>query len=222
MGDEGAPKQADNNAIGQPSAEAEGVAAAEVPDMATLQEELQKQKEQSGYHLEQWKRTAADLQNYRKRVEKERGEWLQSGQAALIAQLLPILDDLERAFLTLPVALSSLTWTEGLALIDRKLQLILEQHGLKEIEALGKPFDPTRHQAILQEETTEYPDGQVLVVLQKGYIIQDRVLRPAMVKVTRHPENRESTPMEGTAGSATMQPDGVPGQAEPSTDTTST
>jgi molecular chaperone GrpE len=218
---EGDPKQADNNSIAQPSAEPASAATVGVPDVATLQAELEKQKEQSGYHLEQWKRTAADLQNYRKRVEKERGEWLQSGQATLVSQLLPVLDDLERAFLTLPVALNGFTWTEGLALIDRKLQLVLQHNGLKEIEALGRQFDPSRHQAILQEQTTEVPDGQVLAVLQKGYILHDKVLRPAMVKVARHAESRASTSLEGAAGSAETQPDGEAGQAGPQADTTS-
>jgi molecular chaperone GrpE len=218
---EGEPKQADSDPTAQPSAEPGSAATARVPDIAALQEQVEKQKEQSRYHLEQWKRAAADLQNYRKRVEKERGEWLQSGQAALVSQLLPVLDDLERAFLTLPVALHGFTWTEGLALIDRKLQVVLEHNGLKEIETLGRPFDPSRHQAILQEDTTEHADGQVLAVLQKGYILHDKVLRPAMVKVARNPQSREPAPTGGAAGSAETQPDGEAGQAGPQTDTTS-
>lgn len=171
----------------------------EAADLKALQQELKKQKEQSDHHLEQWKRTAANLQNYRKRVEKERAELLKSGQAALIAQLLPILDDLERAFQTLPFALSSFTWTEGLALIDRKLSLILEQQGLQEIDALGKPFDPALHQGLLEEETTAYPDGHVMAVLQKGYMLRDRVLRPAMVKVARN-ERSNAAPDSVDAG----------------------
>ena len=213
-------KPTDSEPAAQPCAEPADTAAPEVSGIATLQTELERQKEQSGYHLEQWKRTAADLQNYRKRVEKERGEWIQSAQAALVSQLLPVLDDLERAFLTLPVALSGFTWTEGLALIDRKLQLVLEHNGLKEIEALGRQFDPSRHQAILQEQTAEVPDGQVLAVLQKGYTLHDKVLRPAMVKVARQTENKEATPVEGTAGSAETQPQGEARQAGPQADTT--
>jgi molecular chaperone GrpE len=181
----------------QPTTEPQVAEAAEegeeAADIKALQQELEKQKEQSDYHLEQWKRTAANLQNYRKRVEKERSELLKSGQAALIAQLLPILDDFGRAFQTLPFALNSFTWTEGLALIDRKLSLILEQQGLQEIDAFGKPFDPALHQSLLEEETTAYPDGHVMAVLQKGYMLHDRVLRPAMVKVARN-EQSSATP----------------------------
>jgi molecular chaperone GrpE len=156
------------------------------PDIAALQQELAESAKQSQYHLEQWKRSAANLANYRKHVEKERVDLIKSAKANVVVQLLPVLDDLERAFDTIPFALSSFTWTEGLALIDRKLELILEQQGLEEIKALGEPFDPTRHQALLEEETEEYPDGHVMAILQKGYTLDDRILRPALVKIARN------------------------------------
>jgi len=191
----------------QPGTKPQVAAAAEegekAVDIEALQQELEKQKEQSEYHLEQWKRTAANLENYRKRVEKERAELLKTGQAGLIAQLLPILDDFERAFQTLPFALNSFTWTEGVALIDRKLSLILEQQGLKEIDALGKPFDPALHQSLLEEETTAYPDGHVMAVLQKGYMLHDRVLRPAIVKLAR---NKQSSKTPSNAGRTAAEP----------------
>jgi molecular chaperone GrpE len=170
--------------------ETQPVAAAEPEagpvDMEALQQEVDKLKEESAHHLDQWKRTAANLENYRRRVEKERAELLTLGQATLIAQLLPVLDDLQRAFQTLPPSLRSLTWTDGVALVERKLDMILKQHGLKEIEALGKPFDPALHQSVFQEETSAHPDGHVMAVLQKGYTLRDKVLRPAMVKVARN------------------------------------
>ena len=99
--------------------------------------------------------------------------------------LLPVLDDFERALLTCPGPCYRLTWTEGVALIDRKLRILLEQQGLKEIEALGKPFDPAAHEALLEEETAAYPEGHVTAVIQKGYKLHDRVLRPAVVKVAK-------------------------------------
>lgn len=173
----------------QPTVQAEPAVtpreAEKVVDVEALQQELERQKERSEHNLEQWKRTAANLENYRKRVEKERVELLRSGQATLIAQLLPVLDDFERAFQTVPFALNSFTWTEGLALIDRKLSLILQQQGLEEINALGAPFDPALHAGLMEEETTAYADGHVMAVLQKGYMLHDKVLRPAMVKIAR-------------------------------------
>jgi molecular chaperone GrpE len=184
--DEATERPAAGEAVAEPATEAQPT-----DDVAALKQELEKHREQSEYHLEQWKRAAANLENYRKRAEKERAESHKSGQVALIAQLLPILDDFERAFQTVPFALSHFTWTEGLALIDRKLHLLLSQHGLKEIEALGKPFEPALHQALMEEETTAYADGHVMGVLQKGYILHDRVLRPAMVKIARNESSSE-------------------------------
>lgn len=190
------------------------------PDVAALREEIEKLEAQSQHNLDQWKRTAANLENYRKRVEKERGELLKLGQATLIAQLLPMLDDLERAFLTLPSDLRGLTWIDGMTLIERKVGMLLEQHGLREIEALGKPFDPGLHQSILQEETQEYPDGQVLSVLQKGYTLNDKVLRPAMVKIARNESEQRNHQIEaeqtetGTAseeGSESSEPEDAQG-----------
>ncbi len=154
-------------------------------DLAALRQELAEVRKQSEHHLDQWKRSAASLENYRKHVEKERAELVKLTKANVIAQLLPVLDDLERAFMTIPFDLASFTWTEGLALIDRKLQLALERQGLEEIKTLGEPFDPTLHQALLDEETGEYPDGHVMAILQKGYKLDDRILRPALVKIAR-------------------------------------
>ncbi len=174
-------------------------------DVEALQQQIEKQKELAKRHLDQWKRTAADLENYHKRVEKERAELLKFGQAALITRLLPVLDDLERAFQTLPAALHTLTWVDGVTLIDRKLRLLLEQQGLKEIEALNKPFDPALHEALLQEESSAYPDGQVLAILQRGYLLHDRVLRPAMVKVAKNKKGNKTTEAEKTRSVAEEQ-----------------
>ncbi len=158
-----------------------------------MKEELEKVSAESQHHLEQWKLAAANLENYRKRARREQGDALQLGQAALTAQLLPVLDDLERALETLSDDLRSLTWIDGLVLIERKLQMVLRQHGLKEIDALGKPYDPALHQSILQEASAEHPDGQVLAVLQKGYTFHGRVLRPALVKIA-HNERKGQEP----------------------------
>jgi molecular chaperone GrpE len=163
------------------------------PDrLAALEQQLAKAQESHRYATEQWKRCEADLQNYRKRIEKERAEWIQSSLAALVRSLLPVLDDLDRAFQTLPPTLSQLTWTDGLALVDRKLVVTLEQQGLKEIDALGKPFDPARHQGLSEGESKGLPDGSVMAVLQKGYLFNDRVLRPALVQISRRSQSAET------------------------------
>ena len=148
---------------------------------ARLEEESQKAKE----YLDQWKRSAAEFSNYRKRNEKERGELIKFTNALLITRLLPILDDLERAFQTLPDNMRHFTWTDGVALVHRKLEAILEQEGLKAIEARGNPFDPALHQSIMYEETAELDDGVIMEELQKGYKLNESVIRPALVKVAK-------------------------------------
>jgi len=162
----------------------------------TLEEQLAQARAQAEEYLDNWRRTAADLSNYRKRAEREREELTRFSNAALLGRLLPVIDDFDRAMVALPADLRHLTWVEGVALIEHKLRVILEAEGLKPIEAIGKPFDPERHEAVLREETAGYPDGQVIAELQRGYELHGRVLRPALVKVAVAP--REGT--EGTAG----------------------
>jgi molecular chaperone GrpE len=129
-----------------------------------------------------WQRSQADFANYRRRSEQERAELIKMAEAGLLRELLPVLDDLERAMGGLPAELRGLTWVEGILIIDRKLNAILEMHGLKPIEALGKEFDPFEHEAVIREGEP----GEATTVtgeLQKGYRFHDRVLRPTLVKV---------------------------------------
>ena len=105
--------------------------------------------------------------------------------ALLITRLLPVIDDLERAFQTLPANMRHFTWTDGVALVQRKLEAILEQEGLNAIESRGNPFDPSLHQCIMYEQTTECDDGVIMEELQKGYKLNERVIRPALVKVAK-------------------------------------
>ncbi len=156
--------------------------------LESLQQALSSERERADANLAGWQRAAADLANYRKRVEQEKNDLIKSANAELVLRLLPVLDDLDRAFQTLPDTLSSLTWVQGIMLIDRKLRAVLEQEGLAPYESVGQEFDPAYHEAILQEECDPANDGKVLTELQKGYRFHDRVLRPAMVKVgrTRH------------------------------------
>lgn len=154
---------------------------------AALRQELAEAQAKAAEYLDGWQRARADLSNYRKRVEREQADIRKQANAALIARLLPILDDFQRAFQTIPVDLRGLTWIEGIALIERKLDAILESEGLVPIEAVGQPFDPTLHMAVMQEESDQYEDGTVIAEFQKGYKLNDRVLRPSYVKVAKKP-----------------------------------
>ena len=152
----------------------------------TLTSALREERERAEELTDRWKRSAAEFSNYRKRVEKERGELVKFSNTLLITKLLPILDDLQRAFQTLPREMRQFTWVDGIALVERKLAATLEYEGLSCIEALGKPFDPALHQAIMYEETTESDEGTVIEELQKGYKLHEKVIRPTLVKVAKN------------------------------------
>ena len=131
------------------------------------------------------KRERADFTNYRRRVAQERVEQAQAAAADLIRQLLPVLDDLERALRAVPAELVGSSWAAGIRLIDRALRAALERAGLERISAQGQPFDPQVHEALLQEDAPERTAGVVVRELRPGYRLGDRVLRPAQVSVAR-------------------------------------
>jgi molecular chaperone GrpE len=163
-----------------------------VPETETPQdagpafEELKKQladvQSQAADYKDGWQRSVAEFQNYRRRVETEKAETYQTAVGNIIKRYLPILDDMERALAKRP---DDLPWAEGIELIYRKLQSILEAEGLKRIEAEGQMFDPTFHEAILQEPSNCHESGQIISVIQNGYMLGERVIRPAIVKVAQ-------------------------------------
>lgn len=153
-----------------------------VETVESLRAQLEAARQKAEEQLRGWQRAQADFTNYRRRVEQERDEFIKYAEAGLIRDLLPILDDLERALQSLPPELRGLTWVEGIALIERKIRTLLEAHGLTPIEALGKEFDPLQHEAVMRDGEP----GERMVVtgeLQRGYRLRDRVLRPTLVRV---------------------------------------
>jgi molecular chaperone GrpE len=152
----------------------------EAATVEALRQELAKEKERAEANLASWQRSAADFQNYKRRVEQEREEIARLSNAALIINLLPLMDDLERALASVDTRLAGMTWLDGLRLIHRKFEALLEMNGVTEIEADGQDFDPNVHEAV-----TFGPgeDNRVIAVVQKGYRLGGRVLRPAMVVV---------------------------------------
>jgi len=155
-------------------------------EIAALQEDLERAKAQAAEYLDGWQRARAELANARKRFEKERGEAGQLANGLLIAKLLPALDDLERAIRTVPDDVRQNTWTDGVVLIQRKLQAILESEGVVPIPVHpGDKFDPTWHEAVTHEENAECGEGEIIAEVQKGYRYGDQVLRPALVRVAK-------------------------------------
>jgi molecular chaperone GrpE len=127
-------------------------------------------------------RTAAEFENYRKRMDRERRELADYTAGEVISELLPIIDNLERA---LQAAAEDDPLRKGVELTHRQMLDLLRKRGVKPIEALGADFDPNFHQAVIHEESTEHREGEVMAELQRGYVVGDRLLRPAMVKVAK-------------------------------------
>ena len=149
-------------------------------DVDCLKKALEEEKCKAEKYLCNWQRSEADLSNYKKRSEQERSEITQFANTTFILTLLPIMDDLERAFNTIPHELEQLTWIEGIRLIWRKLWVALEAQGISVIKTLGEKFDPAIHEAVHQGEGEE---GEIIEELQKGYKLRDRLIRPALVVV---------------------------------------
>jgi molecular chaperone GrpE len=129
-------------------------------------------------------RTAAEFDNYRKRIDHERRELSEFAAADVLSELLPIVDNLERA-LQATTAPDSDAFRKGVELIHRQMLDLLRKRGVKPIEALGADFDPNVHEAVVQEASSEHREGEVMQELQRGYMLGDRLLRPAMVKVAK-------------------------------------
>jgi molecular chaperone GrpE len=147
-----------------------------------MKKQLTEAQAQADEYKDGWQRSVADFQNYRKRVEAERTEMYQSATGNIIKRYLPVLDDMERALQARP---EGLAWADGIELIYRKLQSILESEGIKRIEAEGQMFDPNFHEAIGEEHADGAKSGQVIAVVRNGYMLGDKVIRPAMVRVAR-------------------------------------
>lgn len=129
-----------------------------------------------------WARSQAEFQNFRKRVERDNESFKASTKGDIIKKVLPVLDDLERALQNRP---ADDAWASGIELVVRKFQNILDMEGVKRIEAKGAAFDPNFHEAISHEPSDEVESGHVIEVIQNGYVIGERVIRPALVRVAQ-------------------------------------
>jgi len=152
----------------------------QVEDIEALKQALTEERERSEKYLANWQRTQADFINYKKRAEQEKIETVEFANSTLILNLLTIIDDLERAFDSLPAQLTGFNWIDGIKLIYNKLKATLEVQGLAEIKAKGEPFDPYLHEAVMRQEGEE---GIVIEEIQKGYKLKNKLIRPSLVVV---------------------------------------
>lgn len=155
------------------------------PDLIALQEKLAEAQTKAEENLEGWQRAQAEFANYKKRLAREQEQQSAEVRGRVIKRYLEIVDDLERALAHKPAGGDGAEWASGIELIYKKLLGYLESEGLTRIDPLGQPFDPNQHEAVAQEESPEHESGTIIEVLRPGYMLAERVLRPAAVKVAK-------------------------------------
>lgn len=154
-------------------------------EYSTLQAEKEKSQQECKDYLDGWQRERAEFQNYRRRVERDQAQTTLDITGQVIKKYLVIQDDIERALKNRPSDGEGAAWSAGIELIYRKLQTILENEGVERIPAETQLFDPTQHEALTHEDSHAHQSGQIIEVVQQGYKIGDRVLRPALVRVAK-------------------------------------
>ncbi len=150
---------------------------------------LKEKAAKSDEYFDRLLRIQADFDNYKKRLEREKIEFIKFANTELIVEILNIMDDFERAVEAGKTKHDFDILHKGVEMIWKDLKEFLKQKGLEEIEAKGKPFNPHEHEAMMQLETDEHPDGHIVEEFQKGYILNGRVIRPAKVKVAKKPKD---------------------------------
>ncbi|NOK85873.1 MAG: hypothetical protein GFH27_549375n51 [Chloroflexi bacterium AL-W] len=144
--------------------------------IAELEAEIEKNRQG-------WQRTLAEFQNYKRRTERDQSQLHQKIKSDVLAHILPIIDDFERAMANLPDTLTDEPWLNGVRLIQGKFIKLLAENNVTAIDPTGEPFDPNQHQAIARDESDTVASGHVIETLQKGYSTGDTILRPALVRV---------------------------------------
>jgi len=152
-------------------------------EMEALMKRLEEAEAKVAEHLDGWQRAQADFINYKSRVQRDQELMKLAMKGDIIKKFLPVLDDLERALQNRPS--DSGSWMDGIELIHKKLQSILESEGVTRIEAEGQVFDPNFHEAISHEPSEAVESGHVIAIVQNGYRVGERVIRPALVRVAQ-------------------------------------
>jgi molecular chaperone GrpE len=151
-------------------------------EMEALSRQLREAETRAAEYKDGWARAQADFQNYKKRLERDNELTYITMKGDIVKKILPVLDDLERALQNRP---ADNAWANGIELIARKLQNVLDNEGIKRIEAEGVEFDPNFHEAISHEPADGVKSGFVIGVVQNGYMLGERVIRPALVRVAQ-------------------------------------
>jgi len=157
----------------------------------TIEDRLAQKEREAQENYDKWLRSVAELENYKKRQEREKAELCKFGQESLIRELLPVLDNIDRAIEHSKVNHVPASFIEGLELARKSFWEVLQKNGVEAINAVGEKFDPNLHEAIMQQEDPEREENSIISEAQKGYKLNDRLLRPSMVVVAK-----KSTPEE--------------------------
>jgi len=155
-------------------------------------EDLRKQAAADSEYHDKMLRTMADMENLRKRLDRDRKDYINYANREMISELLPVLDNFDRALKSVEKTEESAPYLQGVEMIYKQLEELLKKQGMEEIKALGEPFNPHLHEAVQTEETDSCPEDTILDVILKGYLFRGNMLRPAAVKVSR-----EKKPGEG-------------------------
>ncbi len=155
-------------------------------------EELKKKAEERDEFYNKWLCTHAEYENTRKRLEKEKWEHRKFANEDIISQLFPIVDNFDMALASMVNAKNKEAVMDGIKLVQKEFHRILEDNGVKRIETEGKQFDPSIHEAVLAVPATDKPNGAVLEEVRTGYMLNDRLLRPAQVKVVKNENDNEN------------------------------
>lgn len=154
-------------------------------DLEELRADLEKARAEAAEYLDNLKRLKAEFENFRKRMLREQSEFLKFAAQGVIGELLPVIDNFERALDQEDHGDHFDDYKKGMKLVYGQLLEALAKEGLSMVEPVGQPFDPNLHEAVMQEESAEHPEGTVVRVLERGYVLQDRIIRHAKVSVAK-------------------------------------
>jgi len=183
----------DETAGGSPADQAQ--ASVEEAAVSEAQSAIQAAEQKAEENYDKFLRVYAEFENYKKRMEKEKSEFIKYANEGMIKDILVVVDNLERAIEQTKNHDQSEGVALGVEMILKQLKDILDKYGVKEMRAMGEPFDPRLHEAVIHEVADEYEENMVISELQKGYILKDRLIRPAMVKVSKKSRDKAETVM---------------------------
>jgi molecular chaperone GrpE len=175
-----------------PAPEAGAAGKADVPSAEELASQLAEKEKERQELYDRLLRTMAEFDNYKKRVAKDKEDLIRYGNERLARELLPVIDNFDRALEQAKNSPDQKALQEGIEMILRQFVAVLEKFGVKEFSSVGQPFDPNRHEAMTHQESAEHEENTVISEFQKGYNLHDRLLRAAMVAVSKRPAEQEA------------------------------